>query len=72
MSDDAQRPALEIAHGTATEEEIAALMAVITDAYAREAADAVADEPRVSAWSRTQRSLRKPLRRDIGWGRYSG
>ncbi|WP_435746056.1 acyl-CoA carboxylase subunit epsilon [Microbacterium sp. PMB16] len=63
---------LEIARGTATEEELAALIAVISDAYASEAAEAVADEPTVSAWSRTQRPLRRPLRRDIPWGRFSG
>ena len=65
-------PALEITRGAATEEELAALIAVISDAYATEAADAVADEPRMSAWSHTQRSLRTPLRRDIPWGRFSG
>lgn len=66
-----QPPSVEITRGSATEEELAALIAVISDAYAGEAADAVAEEPHVSAWSRTQRSLRKPLRRDIPWGRYS-
>lgn len=63
---------LEITHGSANEEELAALIAVITDAYATEAADAVAEEPVVSAWTRTQRALRTPLRRDIPWGRFSG
>lgn len=64
--------ALEIIRGTATEEELAALMAVVLDAYDREAAGAVADERVVSAWTRTQRPLRTPLRRGIAWGRYSG
>jgi len=63
---------LEITRGTASEEELAALIAVITDAYATESADAVAEDPVVSAWTRTQRALRAPLRRDIPWGRYSG
>ncbi|MFS0895609.1 acyl-CoA carboxylase subunit epsilon [Microbacterium sp. 179-I 3D3 NHS] len=63
---------LEISRGAATEEELAALIAVIGDAYARESADAVAEEPRVSAWERTQRPLRRPLRRGIPWGRFSG
>ena len=67
-----QPPTIEITRGTATEEELAALIAVVSDAYAREEAAAVAAEPRVSAWSRTQRALRRPLRRDIPWGRYSG
>jgi hypothetical protein len=69
---DEQSLTLEIVRGTATEEELAALIAVISDSYATEAADAVAEEPQVSAWSRTQRSLRRPLRRDIPWGRYAG
>lgn len=65
-------PMLEITRGAATEEELAALIAVISEAYATEAAAAVADEPSVSAWTRTQRPLRRPLRRDIPWGRFSG
>jgi hypothetical protein len=65
-------PAIEITRGTATEEELAALIAVVSDAYSQESSDAVAEEPRVSAWTRTQRSLRAPLRRDIPWGRFSG
>jgi hypothetical protein len=63
---------LTITRGSASEEELAALIAVISEAYASEAADAVADEPTVSAWTRTQRPLRRPLRRDIPWGRFSG
>lgn len=66
-----ERPALEIVRGTATEEELAALIAVVSDAYAAEESDAVAEEPVVSAWTRTQRSLRTPLRRDIPWGRFA-
>ncbi len=69
---DERPPAIEITKGTATDEEVAALIAVISDAYVAEAAGAVAEEPRVSAWRRTQRSLRAPLRRDIPWGRFSG
>nr|WP_314843807.1 acyl-CoA carboxylase subunit epsilon [uncultured Microbacterium sp.] len=65
-------PTIEIARGDATEEELAALIAVVSDAYAQESADAVVTEPRISAWMRTQRPLRTPLRRDIPWGRFSG
>ncbi|MFJ4174530.1 acyl-CoA carboxylase subunit epsilon [Microbacterium sp. NPDC089696] len=68
----AQPPTIEITRGSATEEELAALIAVVSDAYAQESADAVAEEPRVSAWTRTQRAMRRPLRRDIPWGRFSG
>lgn len=67
-----ESPALEIVRGAATEEELAALIAVVSAAYVQEASAAVAEEPRVSAWSRTQRPLRRPLRRDIPWGRFVG
>lgn len=69
---DQERPAIEITRGRASEEELAALIAVVSDAYAQEEASAVAAEPHVSAWMRTQRALRSPLRRDIPWGRFSG
>jgi hypothetical protein len=65
-------PDLRVVRGTANEEELAALIAVVSDAYEREAADAVAEPPHVSAWQRTQRPIRTPLRRDIPWGRFSG
>lgn len=63
---------VQITRGTASEEELAALVAVVSDAYTTEAADAVAEEPRISAWQRTRRPLRTPLRRDIPWGRFTG
>jgi len=63
---------VRIIRGAASEEELAALVAVVSDAYSTEMADAVAEEPRVSAWQRTRRPLRTPLRRDIPWGRFSG
>lgn len=72
MTDEQTSPGLRIVRGNANEEELAALIAVVGDAYGRETADAVAEEPRVSAWQRTQRAMRKPLRRDIPWGRFSG
>jgi hypothetical protein len=72
VTDEHSAPDLRIVRGTANDEELAALIAVVTDAYEREAADAVADEPSVSAWRRTQRPMRRPLRRDIPWGRFSG
>lgn len=68
----AEPPTIEIVRGSATEEELAALIAVVSDAYAQEAADAVAEEPQASAWTRTQRPLRRALRRDIPWGRFAG
>lgn len=67
-----QPPTIEILRGNATEEELAALIAVVSDAYSQEEAAAVAAERPVSAWQRTQRPLRRALRRDIPWGRFSG
>lgn len=72
MTEEQPRTDIRIVRGTANEEELAALIAVVTDAYEREAAAAVVEEPQVSAWQRTQRPIRKPLRRDIPWGRFSG
>ncbi|MBS1905010.1 MAG: acyl-CoA carboxylase subunit epsilon [Actinobacteria bacterium] len=71
-TDDTGAVEIQVLRGTATEEELAALIAVLSDAYVAEEADAVAAEKPVSAWGRTQRALRTPLRRDIPWGRYSG
>jgi hypothetical protein len=67
-----ETPRMEIVRGDPTEEELAALIAVVAEAYTHEAEEAVAAEPHPSAWQRTQRAIRGPLRRDIPWGRYSG
>ncbi|KXC04693.1 acyl-CoA carboxylase subunit epsilon [Microbacterium hominis] len=64
---------IDVRRGDPTPEELAAVLAVVTEAYEREAADAVADEtPRRSAWELSARNLRAPLRREIGWGRFAG
>jgi Acyl-CoA carboxylase epsilon subunit len=63
---------IQVLRGSATEEELAALIAVLSEAFVAEEAGAVAAEKPVSAWGRTQRALRAPLRRDIPWGRFSG
>ncbi|MGB4135261.1 MAG: acyl-CoA carboxylase subunit epsilon [Microbacterium sp.] len=65
-------PAIEVVRGEPTPEELAALLAVLGETYADEVAGAVAAKTRISAWDRTRRGLRTPLRRDIPWGRYSG
>ncbi|WP_144797277.1 acyl-CoA carboxylase subunit epsilon [Microbacterium paludicola] len=72
MTADQPSADVRIVRGSANEEALAALLAVVTDAYEREAEDAVAEQPHVSAWQRTQRPMRAPLRRDIPWGRFSG
>ena len=72
MSEHDRARAIDIVRGHPTEEELAALIAVISDSYVHEAAGAVAEEPHVSAWQRTQRPMRTPLRRDLPWGRFAG
>ncbi|MFB8386155.1 acyl-CoA carboxylase subunit epsilon [Microbacterium sp. NPDC055910] len=70
MTNDEQAPpvTIDVRRGNPTPEELAALIAVVTEAYAQESAGAVADDaPRRSAWSVTQRGLRRPLARELGW-----
>jgi hypothetical protein len=63
---------LEIRRGNPTPEELAAVVAVVSDAYAAEIASLEADDgPRPSAWMQTRRKLRRPLNREVGWGRFS-
>jgi hypothetical protein len=70
---DAEGVRIEVLRGAPDEDELAALIAVVAEAYAGEAAEAVADdETSRTAWSLTQRNLREPLRRDIPWGRFAG
>lgn len=65
-----ERPvAIDVRAGEPSPEELAALIAVVGEAYAGEAAEAVADEPERSAWSVSQRALRAPLPREIGWAK---
>lgn len=66
------RLTIDVRSGSPTDEELAALMAVVSEAYDREAATAVAEaEATVSAWTRTRR-LRSPLPQGMVWGRFSG
>jgi hypothetical protein len=62
---------IDMLRGTPTEEELAALIAVVTEAYTGEAAEAVAeDRVRRTGWELSQRALRQPLDRGLGWGRF--
>ena len=64
---------IDVLRGNPTPEELAAAVAVVSESYRSEAAAAVADEGhRRSAWEISARSLRQPLRREVGWGRFSG
>jgi hypothetical protein len=62
---------VEVLRGNPTDDELAALVAVVSTAYAEEAADALAeDEQQGSAWSLSQRGLRRPLPREGGWNNF--
>ena len=64
---------IDVRRGTPSEEELAALIAVVSESYAREFADALADDqPARTAWSVSQRTLRQPIQREPGWGRFAG
>lgn len=64
---------IDVRRGNPTPEELAALIAVVSESYAQEAAEAVVPEPTPeSAWRRSARALRTPLRRGFGWGRFTG
>ena len=64
-------PTIEVHRGAPTEEELAALIAVVSEAYTGEAAEAVADDRlNRTGWQLSQRTLRQPLNRDLGWGRF--
>ncbi len=59
---------LQVRRGDPTPEELAAVIAVVTEAYQCEAESAVVEEePAMSAWQVSARSLREPLRRELGW-----
>ncbi|HWT32140.1 MAG TPA: acyl-CoA carboxylase epsilon subunit [Microbacterium sp.] len=73
LADDPAPLRIAVVRGNPTDDELAALVAVVTAAYAEEAGDALADdEPTRSAWSLSQRGLRRPLARDRGWGNFPG
>ncbi|GAA1470136.1 acyl-CoA carboxylase subunit epsilon [Microbacterium thalassium] len=60
---------VDVRRGQPTDDELAALVAVVSEAYVTEAETAVADEPaRRSGWELSARGLREPLRRELGWG----
>ena len=64
---------VDVRRGAPTADELAAMIAVVTEAYAEETAAATADDEAMrSGWSLSQRSLRAPVRRDLGWGRFTG
>jgi hypothetical protein len=64
---------VDLLRGSPTGDELAGLIAVVTEAYREESAGATVDDTaRRTAWSLSQRSLRAPLDRDLGWSRWTG
>lgn len=67
-ADDPRPVVAEVLRGDPTPEELAAVVAVVSDAYRREAEGALAEPaPHASAWQVSARGLRTPLDRDLGW-----
>ena len=70
---DAEPVSLEIVRGAPDAEELAAVIAVVTHAYAQEAAASIADETHArSRWDISARGLRTPLPRERGWSGFGG
>lgn len=67
MSDE---PAVRVVCGNPTEDELAAVVAVVSEVYMQEAASATVDDrPTNKAWTHSRR-LRRYDRR--AWGRFAG
>ncbi len=62
---------IDVQRGQPTPEELAAVIAVVSEAYEREAASETVDDDAAaqSAWDLSARALRAPLRRELGWRR---
>lgn len=61
---------VDVLRGAPDEHELAALLAVVTEAYVREAdAEVAEDDTAMSAWARSARGLRSPLERGLPWAR---
>lgn len=70
---DAPHPIVaEVVRGTPTEEELAAAIVVVSEAYVREVADATVDDVPRSRWELSARGLRTPLNRTAGWHGFTG
>ncbi|MHC5795214.1 acyl-CoA carboxylase subunit epsilon [Lacisediminihabitans sp. FW035] len=66
-------PEFDVVAGSPTAEELAAVTAVITSMIEEVEDGRRAEGPRVSAWQRSQRSIRAPLHPGAGaWRSFSG
>jgi phenylpyruvate tautomerase PptA (4-oxalocrotonate tautomerase family) len=71
--DEGQAPIeLDVPRGNPTAEELAALIAVVTEAYAHEVDSATAPTTPTDVWGLAARPIRSPLRRDVPFGRFVG
>lgn len=63
---------IRVTSGEPTPEELAAVIAVISETYAAEVHDARSeDKPEPSEWMRTRRQMRSSLNRDLGFGSWA-
>lgn len=69
MTGEAAPVDIKLVSGNPTEEELAAVLAVLSLAYEAEAQEAVAAEKPNRAWTASARGLRLPLQSDSGWVR---
>ncbi|MFG6403869.1 acyl-CoA carboxylase subunit epsilon [Microbacterium sp. P04] len=73
MDEAVPAPSVEVLRGDPTAAELAALIAVVGEAYLEESpADFAEIAPVRSRWDVTARGLRQPLARERGWGGFSG
>jgi len=63
---------IDVVRGAPTEEELAAVIAVVSEAYTREEEAATVADESLNVWEVSARHLRKPLRRELGWRNYTG
>lgn len=70
---DASPLSLHVLRGAPSEQELAAVIAVVSEAYAGEVDEAVADDaPAGSAWNRSARAARRTPESGSVWGRFEG
>ncbi|RKT36319.1 acyl-CoA carboxylase epsilon subunit-like protein [Microbacterium sp. AG1240] len=69
---DATPPDIRVRRGNPTDEELAALIAVVGGAYLEESAEPAIVAPARSRWELSARGLRRPLDRERRWGGFSG
>jgi hypothetical protein len=72
VSEDAAAPDIDVRRGNPTDDELAALVAVVGEAYREESGQGTPLVRARSRWELSARGLRRPLERDRGWGGFTG